>query len=77
MHTLTRPSRIQRFITRHARILAVALWLAVSAILVPVWLLILRHVFHIASVNTGIASSAILVSLIGTVTLALYWEHVG
>lgn len=75
MHTHTFPTRVQRFVTRHARTLALALWLIVSAILVPAWLLILRHVFHIGSVNMSVATSGILVALVGIVTLALYWEH--
>lgn len=75
MHTHTLTTRTQRYIARHARTLALIVWAVASAILVPVWLLILRHVFHIGSVNMSLATSAILVALIGIVTLALYWEH--
>lgn len=75
MHTHTLPTRTRQFIARHARTLALALWLTVSAALVPVWCIALRVVFHIVSPSLAWVSSAILVALIGIVTLALYWEH--
>lgn len=76
MHTeYDTPTRVQRYVTRHARTLALALWLVVSAILVPVWCITLRVVFHLVSPSLAWASSAILVALVGIVTLALYWEH--
>lgn len=75
MHTHTLPTRVQQYVTRRARTLAVALWLTASAILVPAWLLILRHVLHIGSVNMSVATSGILVAFVGIATLALYWEY--
>lgn len=76
MHTeYDTPTRVQRYFTRHARTLAAAIWLAVSATLVPIWCIALRVVFHIVSPSLAWVSSAILVALIGIVTLALYWEH--
>lgn len=54
--------------------IALAVWLLSTAVLVPLWLIVLRWVLLFASPSLAFASSLILIAFLGVVAFYLHGE---
>ena len=54
--------------------IALTVWVSSAAILVPLWLLVLRWVLLFASPSLAVVSSLILIAFLGVVALYLHAE---
>lgn len=74
MHTENVMPRIEQVIRRHLLRVTLIAYTVLTAVLITVWMLIMRYVWHIASGNMALATCTIIALGLAAAALAFYWS---